>query len=1774
MADVPSLALAPAPDVMNDPEYATNNGEGEDGMGDVSLCRICRGEGSDAEPLFHPCKCSGSIKYVHQDCLMEWLSHSQKKHCELCKTPFRFTKLYSPNMPKTLPLRVLFRHVLIHTAKNLATWLRFCLVVAVWLGVLPYIIRQVWRLLFWFSDGGWPTTDVLRLEKNSTGMGVLRNLQIASLAANGTSPVSPLQASQTTPAGVAGVVDVLVGMFTPVSQTLDLSSADPLAAGLFKFLVYGFGLQPMTGTSSDIQHLGNLSHTPKYSSLLSNVSFLRNLTRHSTVNELIITVAEGCIITILVVVCFILVFLIREWVVQQQPGINMGAGFNAVNAEFAAGQDRPGELQIAPEEQRQPPARPAQDEIQDQRDVGHRRMARARRRNNHHAAGGLGDEQQDDPNWEDMEEAQDDVPIPQNRPAPVRDALTPAVEIQRALTEEPRMTEEFLAIWRRADSDPKEVLRIIERENKGDQMRYWVNAMRILQNPLPNETQLSRGSPSGNRNETNIDVEISGSSNSDLIEAQPVKDQNDAIFHFKSSGSSNADSIQPASDQNSSSTNSWVDIPNSLPKRTLHPNHPYFRHYSNVENENSTRDKGKSIVRDDEDRHSPNFAHDSKRSQPPLDFTYSSGATRPRAISDGPPIVDAISPLAHNNWTFSNLPDDEEHSSGQYIKNASHSATRMTPTAEDSEDSGQDEGVPIPFAYGGTSINKSFENVEAGLGHPPASEFGVRPIVEDGPVEIIGLDGVTRTHRNWDEVFENNPIGLDSDSEEEPEPNTLYPDAPLPERQQPIVPHPAEGHGILGTVADFLWGGVGEERVRDEPGPNEERIVQDLAAEAPFVPVPHEDQFQAGGNNGNQDREVVEAAIAAGLDPNDPDAIDDAEDFEGIMELVGMRGPIFSLVQNALFSAFLLALTVAFGVWIPYNIGRVSLLLVANPGPAFKLPLRLVFGCAAFMQDLALSAVGVLSYCLLAIFCLPLQIWSYYSSSAPSIIVVGSAELGSMALNVSHGAFDRILDGTLNSLIDITDSDIFAFSAASHEALMLLRSFVVDTLVEIGSAIVYLFVGDYTTNIRGTSATSFSLLSYAWQLLAALPSFLARPESWVISLEVGKRATPLNLDLSVWGGTDRFWATTIGYSVICLLGALYVRKGTPFSSSHTGRDWEAAIIDLLNQAGGVLKVILIISIEMLVFPLYCGLLLDAALLPLFDNTTIMSRILFTVKSPLTSIFVHWFVGTCYMFHFALFVSMCRKIMRKGVLYFIRDPDDPTFHPVRDVLERNVATQLRKILFSALVYGGLVVICLGGVVWGIAFAFKGVLPIHWSSNEPVLEFPIDLLFYNFLMPLAVKFFKPSDGLHAMYTWWFRQCARMLRLTWFMFDERKLDEEGYNVHRTWGDFFRRVAGDPENKLNPEKVDQPFIEDSALRAYFHKDGRYVRAPASDQVRIPKGTRIFLEVDEQNRRVDKKRDKPDGVHGSKNEHYKHVYIPPWFKFRIFLFILFIWLFAAITGVSITIVPLVFGRYIFARLIPPHVRKNDVYAFSIGIYILGSASYAILHIGTFVSHLKSALAIDSDTPQNLLRRTAAITSRLAGTAWTYVAFLFILPTLYAFVIEMYFITPLHTYFAVEEPHVVHFVQSWTLGLLYVKLTTRLILWHRDSRPAQSLRAITARGYLNPDARLATRSFILPASFVLCSALFYPWCLAKLAVMTVLKNNPEKHLLAYRYAYPMTLCLGCISFALYILLGWLKDWRMKIRDEVYLIGERLHNFGDRKTASSGVSVPNMRRLET
>ncbi|XP_062374955.1 E3 ubiquitin-protein ligase MARCH8 isoform X1 [Sardina pilchardus] len=51
-------------------------------------CRICHCEGDDESPLITPCHCTGSLRFVHQTCLQQWIKSSDTRCCELCKYEF------------------------------------------------------------------------------------------------------------------------------------------------------------------------------------------------------------------------------------------------------------------------------------------------------------------------------------------------------------------------------------------------------------------------------------------------------------------------------------------------------------------------------------------------------------------------------------------------------------------------------------------------------------------------------------------------------------------------------------------------------------------------------------------------------------------------------------------------------------------------------------------------------------------------------------------------------------------------------------------------------------------------------------------------------------------------------------------------------------------------------------------------------------------------------------------------------------------------------------------------------------------------------------------------------------------------------------------------------------------------------------------------------------------------------------------------------------------------------------------------------------------------------------------------------------------------------------------------------------------------------------------------------------------------------------------------------------------------------------------------------
>ena len=957
---------------------------------------------------------------------------------------------------------------------------------------------------------------------------------------------------------------------------------------------------------------------------------------------------------------------------------------------------------------------------------------------------------------------------------------------------------------------------------------------------------------------------------------------------------------------------------------------------------------------------------------------------------------------------------------------------------------------------------------------------------------------------------------------------------------------------------------------------------------------------------GRAEEEAVPGGIAAAVEQQDAEAIEDAEDFDGVMELVGLRGPLTGLFQNAMFSAVLLSATIGCGVWIPYVWGKVVIVVLAHPfSLAVKLPLRWLSVIADLTVDLAVFSGAILIYWL--DYCARLSLRLLLPFFPVLARYAHSTAVAEKVIFLFERSLERIAKVPVATYMGFSPADYPVFSVLAHESLSRIKQ---TTLVALGFfwwpvmalcradpgtlwSSLCVFVAEKYKTLPVTSIFGQSWLGWpsVRGSIAGLLRILEDLTSVKTRSNIPSASVEADTVLMSWSATDRMAAIVAGYAFFCLLGAVYVRQGTFFTTSEQGRRVESVIQSILIQAGGVLKVVLIIGVEMIAFPLYCGALLDLALLPLFDGATVHSRINFTVSSPWTSVFVHWFVGTCYMFHFALFVSMCRKIMRSGVLCkgislpcsvlewsvrplttvdFIRDPDDPTFHPVRDVLERNVASQLRKIAFSALVYGALVIVCLGGIVWGLGHGFGGVFPIRWSSNEPIVEFPVDLLFYNFLMPSVVKFFRPSDGFYNTYTWWFRKCARALRLTWFLFDERKADEEGHHVRRTWLAFLTRKRGN---------IDEPVTQqDHAaearardLDAYFVRDGRFVRTPGSDLVRVPKGGNAFQEINELEELPASPGTATDGeseLAPDPADLYTKVYIPPMFGLRIGLFIWLIWMFAAATGLSVTIVPLALGRRILALLIPNHLRMNDVYAFSIGLYFLGGLAYGILHHHEGIAWARRTLRIESLTTRQLLAKCRSGLVRLFSLIYTFVAFAFVLPGLYALLVELYFVIPTHTYFAADERHFIDLVQDWTLGVLYVKLVGRFILWYPNSRPARALRAITRQGWFNPDARLATRSVILPATVAMSLAALLPLGVGWLAIRLRLDQHsigltPSQ---IYRYSYPAVLVMGLAAIGLRLFSLTVAQWKQGIRDEVYLVGQRLHNLGESRSRAAAAAA--------
>lgn len=1014
---------------------------------------------------------------------MEWLSHSQKKYCELCKTSFRFTKLYAPDMPQSLPIHVFLGHMTKYIFRNLLVWLRGGIAVSVWLGGLPYFMRSVWSFLFWVSDEGLGGSSILT--RSNSPIDAVYELA-SSVPGLNTCPASPLLVSMVTPASAAetflrkasenDISALIIGsIFGSIGKVARFNRSDA---------TIGFISNSRPEAESNLFGSGP-------SSLLGDVTFLHNLTRNSALNRAIIAILEGQIITVLVIVCFILVILVRDYVVQQQPEINMRAAFAAPANPPPPAPPPPEPLNIRPEEVENLRG-PDESDDSDEGTLDNESPLYQRR------GSGFGEGHELRHRFT-------------NRPTDQDSAGSSDVVFSGALPSSDRSDISiYTSIASRANFDPEKIIDIIEEEGLEERLAFWVDANRRFVRDRP-----------------------------------PIAASFEYGPRFNSQGPDASESITQGS-----------------PRTPFNPEYDEDTLERLGEWGSSRSRKGKER----EDNSSlPRLGPQDSGSASSLP-----GPSRPRAISDGPQLHDSIHPFANNSWSFAALPPEPE------------------PQDDEGEDFFDQRADPPP--YDRADFLSEAESLRAARAYqiPSLDEL-------TGPIEVQDLAP---------------PRQVEAD-----------------QRELGQVQGLEQNVGLVERVTDFMWGDLEnpQDVVAEDAAP-----VENDPEDDPWVDV---DDFEDGEGNANGQPGGGEGGAAPGLDA---EAIDDLEDFEGVMELIGMRGPIAGLFQNAIFCAVLVGLTILTCVFLPYNIGRVSVWILANP---MRL-VRLLFELSKLLQDAAVLLTGIFSW-------FALNIVDMFTGRLGGSLAANIVSLRKASWSLWTTAGSRVLEYVFMDF-PMSPSEMQNFSAISHGALLTIKAHLASAFSVLSTGFTAVF-GGFAIKDSFSPHAVVSIVKSLWITAHSFLAALTNPSSWVIDLSETEKISAINPQLAYWSGLDRFWAILAGYFTLFTVGALYLKRGSPISQGNMMQAWEAGIIDTLHQASGIMKVILIISIEMLVFPLYCGLLLDGALLPLFEDATFKSRILFTYNYPLTSIFVHWFVGTGYMFHFALFVSMCRKIMRQGVL---------------------------------------------------------------------------------------------------------------------------------------------------------------------------------------------------------------------------------------------------------------------------------------------------------------------------------------------------------------------------------------------------------------------------------------------------------------------------------------------------------------------------------------------
>ncbi|XP_071958271.1 E3 ubiquitin-protein ligase MARCHF6-like [Antedon mediterranea] len=584
----------------------------------------------------------------------------------------------------------------------------------------------------------------------------------------------------------------------------------------------------------------------------------------------------------------------------------------------------------------------------------------------------------------------------------------------------------------------------------------------------------------------------------------------------------------------------------------------------------------------------------------------------------------------------------------------------------------------------------------------------------------------------------------------------------------------------------------------------------------------------------------------------------------------------------------------------------------------------------------------------------------------------------------------------------------------------------------------------------------------------------------------------------------------------------------------------------------MLKVFLLVILEIGVFPLVCGWWLDICSLSLF-NSTLHEREEGFTSAPGTYMFLHWLVGMVYVFYFASFVLLLREILRPGVLWFLRNLNDPDFNPIQEMIHLPIYNHVRRFLLSVVVFGSVVLLMLWLPVSLIKYLFPLFLPYHvqLSSDAPVSELSLELLLLQVVLPALLEQGHTRLWLKNSIKGWCLAVAYCLDLRSYLIGDVAVNDDNLNEdHNAAQENDDQEEAEVDEDVNihqeeDEEEDQPLLQDDY--APDEDSDVEMAEDLEDDDEAEEEDEVEEEVPEAVPVVNHPLHAVNGLHpvhqallNQGQTDFQPYNKTSYFTFKLVLLVIFMCITLFLSSFMCLTIPVAIGRRVMS-LYADNITIHELYTAACGVYTCWLICRFMSLVASWVPEGFGAIFTRLQSYAILALKSLVVAVVLLG----------VVPFLIGLLFELVVVVPLRV--PMDQTPVFFLWQDWALGVLHTKILGAVTMMGPNWWLKTALEQIYQDGFRNLNLSYIVKNMLLPVVATLLLSLTLPYVIA-VGILPLLGFSEDSLHTIVRKIYPTMLAVIVLLSVLFFQLRQFKKLYEHIKNDKYLVGQQLVNY--------------------